>query len=64
MESSTITISQLADMIIIISFFTIGFSAFLSIIIEGIHDFITWIRKKRKARKELEKEKAAEQPAE
>lgn len=63
MESNTISISQLADMIIVISFFTVGFTAFLYLVIDTIMDLISGIRAKRKVRKER-KEKALEQAKE
>lgn len=66
MESNTISISQLADMIIVISFFTVGFTAFLYLVIDTIMDLISGIRAKRKVRRERkakELEQAKEQEA-
>ena len=66
MESSTITISQLADMIIVISFFSVGFTAFLYLVVYTILDMISGIKAKRKVRKERkakEQEQAEAQEA-
>lgn len=66
MESNTITLSQMADMIIVISFFTVGFTAFLYLVIDTIMDLISGIRAKRKVRRERkakELEQAKEQEA-
>ena len=66
MESNTITISQLADLIIVISFFSVGFTAFLYLVVDTILDMISGIKAKRKARKERkakEKEQAEAQEA-
>lgn len=66
MESNTISISQMADMIIVISFFTIGFTAFLYIVVDTIMDMISGIKAKRMVRKERkakELEQAQEQEA-
>ena len=52
MESNTITVSQMADMIIVISFFSIGFTAILYLVIDTILDMISGIKAKRKVRKE------------
>ena len=38
MESNTITLSQMADMIIVISFFSVGFTAFLYLVVDTILD--------------------------
>lgn len=66
MESNTITLSQMADMIIVISFFSVGFTAFLYLVVDTILDMISGIKAKRKARKEhkaKEKEQAEAQEA-
>ena len=66
MESNTITLSQMADMIIVISFFSVGFTAFLYLVVDTILDMISGIKAKRKARKERkakEKEQAEVQEA-
>ena len=66
MESNTITVSQMADMIIVISFFSVGFTAFLYLVVDTILDMISGIKAKRKARKEhkaKEKEQAEAQEA-
>ena len=66
MESNTITLSQMADMIIVISFFSIGFTAILYLVVDTILDMISGIKAKRKARKERkakEKEQAEAQEA-
>ena len=54
MESNTITLSQMADMIIVISFFSVGFTAFLYLVVDTILDMISGIKAKRKVRKERE----------
>ena len=66
MESNTITLSQMADMIIVISFFSVGFTAFLYLVVDTILDMISGIKAKRRARKEhkaKEKEQAEAQEA-
>ena len=66
MESNTISLSQMADMIIVISFFSVGFTAFLYLVVDTILDTISGIKAKRKARKERkakEKEQAEAQEA-
>ena len=66
MESNTITVSQMADMIIVISFFSIGFTAILYLLIDTILDMISGIKARRKVRKERkarEKEQAEAQEA-
>ena len=66
MESNTITISQLADLIIVACFFIAGFTAFLYLVIDTIMDLISGIRAKRKVRRERkakELEQAKEQEA-
>ena len=66
MESNTITLSQMADMIIVISFFSVGFTAFLYLVVDTILDMISGIKAKRKAGKEhkaKEKEQAEAQEA-
>ena len=66
MESNTITVSQMADMIIVISFFSVGFTAFLYVVVDTILDMISGIKAKRKARKERkakEKEQTEAQEA-
>ena len=63
---NTVTLSQMADMIIVISFFTIGFTAFLYIVVDTIMDMISGIKAKRMVRKERkakELEQAQEQEA-
>lgn len=60
------TLSRLADMIIVISFFSVGFTAFLYLVIDTIMDMISGIKARRKARKERkakELEQAKEQEA-
>ena len=52
MESNTITVSQMADMIIVINFFSVGFTAFLYLVVDTILDMISGIKAKRKVRKE------------
>jgi membrane protein insertase Oxa1/YidC/SpoIIIJ len=54
----------MADMIIVISFFTVGFTSFLYIMIETVLDLKTTIKLKRKMRKEREAEaqKKTEEP--
>ncbi len=66
MESNTITLSQMADMIIVISFFSVGFTAFLYLVVDTILDMISGIKAKRKVRKERkakEQEQAEAQEA-
>ena len=66
MESNTITLSQMADMIIVISFFSVGFTAFLYVVVDTILDMISGIKAKRKVRKERkakEQEQAEAQEA-
>ena len=66
MESNTITLSQMADMIIVISFFSVGFTAFLYLVVDTILDMIFGIKAKRKVRKERkakEQEQAKAQKA-
>ena len=66
MESNTITLSQMDDMIIVISFFSVGFTAFLYLVIDTILDMISGIKAKRKVRKERkakEQEQAEAQEA-
>ena len=66
MESNTISLSQMADMIIVISFFSVGFTAFLYLVVDTILDMISGIKAKRKARKDRkakEKEQAEAQEA-
>ena len=60
------TLSRLADMIIVISFFSVGFTAFLYLVVDTILDMISGIKARRKARKERkakELEQAKEQEA-
>lgn len=60
------TLSRLADMIIVISFFSVGFTAFLYLVVDTIMDMISGIKARRKARKERkakELEQAKEQEA-
>ena len=60
------TLSRMADMIIVISFFSVGFTAFLYIVVDTILDMISGIKARRKARKERkakEQEQAKEQEA-
>ena len=66
MESNTITLSQMAYMIIVISFFSVGFTAFLYLVVDTILDMISGIKAKRKVRKERkakEQEQAEAQEA-
>ena len=66
MASNTITLSQMADMIIVISFFSVGFTAFLYLVVDTILDMISGIKAKRKVRKERkakEQEQAEAQKA-
>jgi hypothetical protein len=66
MESNTISLSQMADMIIVISFFSVGFTAFLYLVVDTILDMISGIKAKRKVRKERkakEQEQAEAQEA-
>jgi hypothetical protein len=66
MESNTITLSQMADMIIVISFFSVGFTAFLYLVVDTMLDMISGIKAKRKVRKERkakEQEQAEAQEA-
>ncbi len=66
MESNTITLSQMADMIIVISFFSVGFTAFLYLVVDTILDMISGIKARRRVRKERkakELEQAKEQEA-
>ena len=66
MESSTITISQLADLIIVACFFIAVYVSVLYLLVEAISavmDFIRDKRKARKARKAKEKEQAEAQEA-
>ena len=66
MESNTISLSQMADMIIVISFFSIGFTAILYLVVDTILDMISGIKAKRKVRKERkakEQEQAEAQEA-
>lgn len=66
MESNTITLSQMADMIIVISFFSVGFTAFLYLVVDTILDMISGIKAKRKGRKKrkaIEQEQAEAQKA-
>ena len=66
MESNTISLSQMADMIIVISFFSVGFTAFLYLVVDTILDMISGIKAKRKVRKERkakEQEQAEAQKA-
>lgn len=60
------TLSRLADMIIVISFFSVGFTAFLYLVVDTILDMVSGIKARRKARKERkakELEQAKEQEA-
>lgn len=66
MESNTITISQLADLIIVACFFIAGYVSVLYLLGEAISVVMDFIRDKRKARKERkakEKEQAEVQEA-
>jgi len=66
MESNTISLSQMADMIIVISFFSVGFTAFLYLVVDTILDMISGIKARRRVRKERkakELEQAKEQEA-
>ena len=60
------TLSRLADMIIVISFFSVGFTAFLYLVVDTIMDMVSGIKARRKVRKERktkELEQAKEQEA-
>ncbi len=60
------TLSRLADMIIVISFFSVGFTAFLYLVVDTILDMVSGIKARRKVRKERktkELEQAKEQEA-
>ena len=60
------TLSRLADMIIVISFFSVGFTAFLYLVVDTIMDMVSGIKARRKARKERkakELEQAKDQEA-
>ena len=60
------TLSRMADMIVVISFFSVGFTAFLYLVVDTILDMISGIKARRKARKERkakEVEQAKEQEA-
>ena len=60
------TLSRLADMIIVISFFSVGFTAFLYLVVDTILDMVSGIKARRKVRKERETkelEQAKEQEA-
>ena len=66
MESNTITISQLADLIIVACFFIAGYVSVLYLLGEAISAVMDFIRDKQKARKERkakEKEQAEVQEA-
>ncbi len=60
------TLSRMADMIIVISFFSVGFTAFLYLVVDTILDMISGIKARRKVRRECkakEQEQAKEQEA-
>ena len=57
MESSTITISQLADLIIVACFFIAGYVSVLYLLGEAISAVMDFIRDKRKARKNVRPKK-------
>ena len=60
------TLSRMADMIIVISFFSVGITAFLYLVVDTILDMVSGIKARRKARKERkakELEQAKEQEA-
>ena len=60
------TLSRMADMIIVISFFSVGFTAFLYLVVDTILDMISGIKARRRVRKERkakELEQAKEQEA-
>ena len=68
METTAITVSQLADLIIVACFFIAAYVAFLYIIGEAVSAVIDIIKEKRRVRKErkakkLEQEQAKEQEA-
>ncbi len=55
--STKLTISDMADLIIIITFFSIGFTAFMYLFIDSLQDIARWVRALRKARKERKAQK-------
>ena len=66
MESNTITLSQMADLIIVACFFIAGYVSVLYLLGEAISAVMDCIRNKRKARKERkakELERAKKQEA-
>ena len=63
MESDVITLSQAADLIIVVCFGAVGYFAFLYFIAEGICGLIDFIRSKRKARKEWKAMKREQEQA-
>ena len=66
METTAITVSQLADLIIVACFFIAGYVSVLYLLGEAISAVMDFIRDKRKARKERkakEKEQAESQEA-
>lgn len=50
--NSTITLSQMADLIIVTCFFTAGYTALLYLVSEAIIGLISIIKAKQKAKKE------------
>ncbi len=56
-----LTLSKMADMIIVICFFSIGFSAFLYLLMNTIHEIADWIRAIRKARKERKRQSQSDE---
>jgi hypothetical protein len=58
----TMTLSQVADMIIVISFVMIGFSFILYTIGELVSDLVIFIKKKRDARKAKKVENKESEP--
>ena len=63
METEVITLSQAADMIIVICFGAAGYFAFLYYIVEGISSLIDFIKAKRKVRKERTAKKLKQEQA-
>ena len=63
METTTITVSQLADLIIVACFFIAAYVAFLYAIGEAVSALIDSIKEKRKARKERKAKKLEQEQA-
>ena len=60
MESTTITLSQMADMIIVLCFGAVVVGTTMFVVVDTVMDLIESVKKRRKARKER---KAKEQEA-